>query len=812
MKLIDKITDPIAKKKILILLQQWKMEEAEEEIEKLESVQLLAGKIILAEMYTMLFKGVKTLSLLENALSETIQIGDSFLEGLVRSSTIWALIWLNQSERIKKELYDWDEAFDRLKNTDSTQIQLWESNLTFAKGFHQLQIGYLDQAIQMIELSIEQAKELGGKSHIAVRLGWLSTAFVQLGDINSAQKTALEGLKIAELIETKIMESGPLFTLGIVEARKNNFDNALERFQQGLDAFRHIPINSQMTSSPLLWMGKIYHRKGDLKRAYHYLSECLKLREDIREGGIENLSRILFELIHLSSDMDSPAQVQKYLNQLNSLNDLATNPLTTKRYLVAEAFVIKQETRLHQRMKAYDLFRKILNENIEDYDLTVFAILNLCELLVLEIDSTGEQEPLRELETLLQQLVELGYKNQAYDLVIEVLLLQSKVSLIEKNVEKGKSFLEQAMIMAKDKDLSYVISKITQTQENLNTEVENWVNLADKHQVERQRRETDELKKLISGTLQNVLTQEPSQIYGDLGFKANKKYQLIFRDLRKEQSVFQKNTCRIGIAQIGLSKESDILSEFYEEIHPGLFGFKKEKLDTVRLLVKNMVDRAHSEGVNILLFPELTVDLNYNQLVEEIKQLSKNYNMYIIPGSYHNRETKRNISVVINQDGILWEQEKHIPASIMYEGHRLTEGIDIGSVPRKTIICDTEYGRMVIVICRDFLDMDLRVELKNFEPPIDLIFNLALTPVTADFKAAHFDARRSIYAYCFFANVAEFGDSFIYTPEKERTELSIPSGKEDLIYKDVDLFKLRSERKKWELKQKKENSFIQSTR
>ncbi|MFX1439837.1 MAG: hypothetical protein ACFFFD_06270, partial [Promethearchaeota archaeon] len=97
-------------------------------------------------------------------------------------------------------------------------------------------------------------------------------------------------------------------------------------------------------------------------------------------------------------------------------------------------------------------------------------------------------------------------------------------------------------------------------------------------------------------------------------------------------------------------------------------------------------------------------------------------------------------------------------------------------------------------------------------PPVDLVFNPAFTPVTADFKAAHFDARRSIYAYCFFANIAEFGASLIYTPEKERVERSIPPRKEGLIYKDVQLFQLRSERKKWEKKQEKQRSFIQSTR
>jgi hypothetical protein len=95
---------------------------------------------------------------------------------------------------------------------------------------------------------------------------------------------------------------------------------------------------------------------------------------------------------------------------------------------------------------------------------------------------------------------------------------------------------------------------------------------------------------------------------------------------------------------------------------------------------------------------------------------------------------------------------------------------------------------------------------------VDLVLNPAFTPVTADFKAVHFDARRSIYAYCFFANVAEFGDSLISTPEKERVERTIPSKEESLIYKDIDLIQLRLEREKWEKLKKKGKKFIQSTR
>ncbi|MFX0041007.1 MAG: hypothetical protein ACFFCY_02885 [Promethearchaeota archaeon] len=44
------------------------------------------------------------------------------------------------------------------------------------------------------------------------------------------------------------------------------------------------------------------------------------------------------------------------------------------------------------------------------------------------------------------------------------------------------------------------------------------------------------------------------------------------------------------------------------------------------------------------------------------------------------------------------------------------------------------------------------------------------------------------------------------------SERIIRAKEEGLIYKDVDLFKLRTERKKWEKEQNNEKQFIQSTR
>ncbi|SLM31403.1 hypothetical protein MTBBW1_310005 [Desulfamplus magnetovallimortis] len=286
---------------------------------------------------------------------------------------------------------------------------------------------------------------------------------------------------------------------------------------------------------------------------------------------------------------------------------------------------------------------------------------------------------------------------------------------------------------------------------------------------------------------------------------AEKKYSIIYHDHLEKYGQIEKTVSRVGIAQIGTP------DDFFEEKADGLFALPETRLEGFRQKLKDMCSKAHIEKINILLFPEMTIDLNYEALLNDLLEMAKLYDMIIVPGSFHDAETKTNICRVIGPEGVLWEQKKHIPAIIGFGENRHKENIHI-DLPKQISICNTKFGRIAITICRDFLDMDLRVELKNYSVPVDIILNMAFTTVTSDFEAAHFEARRSIYAYCFFCNHAFFGNSQIHSPEKDRTRMIIPPGKEDLVFKDIDLFNLRSERKKWEKIRDTEVNFIQSTR
>jgi predicted amidohydrolase len=260
---------------------------------------------------------------------------------------------------------------------------------------------------------------------------------------------------------------------------------------------------------------------------------------------------------------------------------------------------------------------------------------------------------------------------------------------------------------------------------------------------------------------------------------------------------------RIGLAQIG---EPD---DLFAPGPSGMFRMSAARVATVERKLDRVVGEAAGRGVNLLVFPEMSIDLNTPELAARLDELARRHDMYLVAGGYHDEITHANVCKVIGPTGMLWQQRKHIPAILTLSGQTITEAID-APAPHISVVATTRCGRIAIAICRDFLDLDLLVALRNAEPPVDILINPAFTPVTADFAAAHVGARRALYACTVFCNHAAFGDSEIFSPEKRRRRVHVAAGKEAVVYRDVPLFELRAERRAWD--ERAHRRFIQSTR
>ena len=281
-------------------------------------------------------------------------------------------------------------------------------------------------------------------------------------------------------------------------------------------------------------------------------------------------------------------------------------------------------------------------------------------------------------------------------------------------------------------------------------------------------------------------------------------YELEYRELN-DAGVLPIARERVAVAQ------ADVRLEDHEQRANGLLGLRRSAVTPTLERLARLVKRAAESRADVVLFPELAADLAHPEIAEALVALARSHRMLIVPGSFHDPDRGVNVSRAIGPDGPLWEQEKHIPATITLAGRPFTEGIR-PSHSRKVVVASTRWGRIAIVVCRDFLDLDLRAALRHADPPVDLILNPAFTPVTADFEAAHFEARRAIYACSLFCNAATFGRSLTHTPERGRQRRPLARGKEDVLCKDLDLAALRAARLEWDRRHGTDARFIQSTR
>jgi tetratricopeptide (TPR) repeat protein/predicted amidohydrolase len=670
--------------------------------------------------------------------------------------------------------------------------------------------GDLDHALEHYQQSLLIKREFADNHEIAMTLTNIGAVYQLKGDLDQALDHYQKGLLLHEELGMRPDIALGLGNLGGIYQLKGELVLALEHNQRSLAIYEELGLKLDIART-LFNIGTIHMDKGDHKEASEFHMRSLELCHELENASLT--SAVLCSLVNLALQHDDTSLARQHLQELEQIHSRTENRVIDQRYRVAKALSLKSSKRARHMVRAAEILEEVVEEEVADHSLTTTAMIHLCDLLVLELKATGEEQVFEAVKDLTNRLLGIAEEQSSQPLLAETTLLQSKLALVELDVEQAKELLTKAQNITEEKGLHLLARKVAQEQDLLQSQMQKWERIVQQKPSRQEMIDVTQLDVLLERMIHKtvaVLTDEEKAIVREDA--TQKKYKLVYLDRLKEPEIIERNSFRVGIAQIGLSQTGDILQEFYRESGHGLFGLREDMVESVRSKVINMVEKASHEGIDLLLFPELTIDLNHLQLRNDVLELAQTHKMHIVPGSYHDPTAKRNISLVISPQDILWEQEKHIPAMIHFEGERMTEGIETRSKPRKVMIGTTEFGRIAICICRDFLDMDLRVELKNAEPPVDVILNPAFTPVTADFKAAHFDARRSIYAYCFFANVAEFGESFIYTPEKERVERNIPAGEENLIYKDVDLFQLRSERKKWEIEQRKTKSFIQSTR
>ena len=231
---------------------------------------------------------------------------------------------------------------------------------------------------------------------------------------------------------------------------KGDFDQALEMMQPVLTwAKKQGP--SWVDNRTYMIVGEILFKKGAYQEAKNQLQTSLAICE--KYGEHMSFANSLYYLVLVCCELNTITEAKGYLQLLEQTAKDTANRRVNLQVQLARGVIFKKSPRAVMKTKAQEIFKQITEEEIVSLDLTVFAMLNLLEILIWELSSTGHEEVLQEIQQLITQLNEIARKQKSFTLEIEVVLIQSQIELINGKVHQAMTLLKQTKKITREKNL-----------------------------------------------------------------------------------------------------------------------------------------------------------------------------------------------------------------------------------------------------------------------------------------------------------------------------------------------------------------------
>ena len=334
--------------------------------------------------------------------------------------------------------------------------------------------GDVNRGLSLSEQGLSNFKEINNEFMIALILGNMGRGYKQRGDLERAFKVIERMMTIAEKSDIKWLIGLVFNNMAILHIFKGDLDRGIKFYEQALAIFTDLNIK-RWVANILNLMGEAYKQGGELDRALECSEQGLALYE-----GSGNLRRTaLFQdyLIQILIERGDLERAQQFLHRYDKLNKQLKSKYINIKVLLNKALLLKTSSRARNRGKAEEILNQILEDKHTDYELTIKALINLCELLLTELHMTNDSEILEEINPLIARLLDIAEKTGSYSILCETYLLRAKLSLITFSIQKAKRFLTQAQQITERFGLILLAKKIAIEKGDLLKKLDLWEKL-----------------------------------------------------------------------------------------------------------------------------------------------------------------------------------------------------------------------------------------------------------------------------------------------------------------------------------------------
>jgi tetratricopeptide (TPR) repeat protein len=446
----------------------------------------------------------------ELTYKESLRLGKSLLSVDALYFKAWGLIWLYRIEDATEIIKQGEELLKLLPNKLTTDYKKRKARLIWIMGASNNKIfnlnGDVNVALEHFYQSLALQEEVGDIEETALSI--VSIIF-NLGVIKGETDMSLKYIgRFLDLIEKKVLKNKHNIALGLscvkqVYGLRGDFDLSIKYCEQSLEVFKE--LNNILEIAALyLTLGELHRMKGEIDRALEYgeqslalFNEAEMLRYSINAHGL---------IIRILIDKGDVELAQQHLNDIELIKKHLKDKKVNFHYLYHKAIILKTSPRAKNRVEAEEILREIIvEENVNFLE----AILELCDLLLVELSMTNDLEVLQEIESFITQLLDESERMNSYSFLAETYFLKAKLALLTFDLLKARRFLTQAQQIAKKYGMNQLAIKISNEHDELLKKLDMWENLKESTSTLKERMEFARLNEQMENLVRKRAVEVP---------------------------------------------------------------------------------------------------------------------------------------------------------------------------------------------------------------------------------------------------------------------------------------------------------------
>ncbi|MFX1507329.1 MAG: tetratricopeptide repeat protein, partial [Promethearchaeota archaeon] len=369
-----------------------------------------------------------------------------------------------------------DQFLEAKKLSHSLQIIQGFLRATLWLGGTSSRLGKYPEALAYFKEGLKQAQSVKDYYYEGAYLIEIGHTYEKMGDLRKAMEQYRKAERIFSTINHEKGVISAIIKIGEIYRSKGMLEKSLHKFQESLTFAKEVNSKDNIVRA-LLKIGLVYELKKDFSDAHKYYIQGLDEIQGFERGGAsaELKAEILYSIIRNQFQLSLKTNALKeYLKQIEQIYAKWKIEQIQHIYLLAEALILKNTTRLARKFESQQLFYQLIARKDVHYKFRVEAILELCDLLLEEIKITGNLDLVKEINALLDTIIEKSQTENLYSIIIQIHLIKSKTSLLELKFEESQTILDQAFHIAKENQQEELIANILEEKRLLSEKKQTW--------------------------------------------------------------------------------------------------------------------------------------------------------------------------------------------------------------------------------------------------------------------------------------------------------------------------------------------------